>query len=59
MGFEPFMKWGFDFMGLIKPVVRHTENQYIIVVTDYITKWVEVKALYDNMVKNIVKFIYE
>jgi hypothetical protein len=59
MGFEPIMKWGLDFMGIVKPVVRYTENQYIIVVIDYITKWVEVQALCDNMAKNIVKFIYE
>jgi len=59
MAFEPFMKWGFDFMGLVKPVARYTGNQYIIVATDYTTKWVKAKTVCDNTTKNIVKFIYE
>jgi hypothetical protein len=27
MTFEPFMKWGFDFMGLVKLTTRYTRNQ--------------------------------
>ncbi len=59
MAFEPFMKWGFDFMGLVKPTTRYTGNQYIIVSTDYITKWVESKASRDKIAKSTAKFIYE
>jgi len=59
MAFELFMKWGFDFMGLVKPTTRYIGNQYIIISIDYFTKWVESKASHDNIAKNIVKFIYE
>jgi hypothetical protein len=51
MAFEPFMKWGFDFMGLVKLTSRYIKNQYIIITTNYTTKWAEMKALRDNMTK--------
>ena len=44
---------GLDFMGPFIPGMAQTCNQNILVATDYYTKWVEAKALWDNM-KNIL-----
>ncbi len=53
------MKQGLDFKGLVKLATRYTRNQYIIVSTNYTTKWVEAKTLHENTTKNITKFISE
>jgi hypothetical protein len=56
---EPFMKWGLDFIGSIKPSRRLTWKIYILVITYYATKWVEAKALKTNIVIVTSRFLYE
>ena len=51
------MKWGLDVMGPFKKV-NQRRNKYIIVATDYVTKWTEAKALRDNNAKSITWFLF-
>ena len=53
---EPFEKWALDFIGPISPMSRN--KKYILVCTDYVTKWVEAKALFRGTKKLVVEFIY-
>src|SRR5436305_12197554 len=54
---EPFERIGIDFIGSLEKTRRG--NRYILVTTDYLTKWPEAKAMKDATVTNVVKFIYE
>ena len=54
---EPFERIGIDFVGPLEKTRRR--NRYILVVTDYLTKWPEAKAMKDATATNVVKFIYE
>ena len=55
---EPFMKWGLDFVGLVKKT-RHTRKRYILVATDYATKWIEARALRTNSAQETAQLLYE
>ncbi|GJT41932.1 reverse transcriptase domain-containing protein [Tanacetum coccineum] len=51
---EIFDIWGIDFMG---PFPSSKGNKYIIVAVDYLSKWVEAKALPINDARVVVKFL--
>nr|GEX38261.1 reverse transcriptase domain-containing protein [Tanacetum cinerariifolium] len=51
---EIFDVWGIDFMG---PFPSSRENKYILVAVDYLSKWVEVKALPTNAARVVFKFL--
>ncbi|GJW07487.1 reverse transcriptase domain-containing protein [Tanacetum coccineum] len=51
---EIFDLWGTDFMG---PFPSSRGNKYILVAVDYLSKWVEAKALPTNDARVVVKFL--
>nr|GEV58301.1 reverse transcriptase domain-containing protein [Tanacetum cinerariifolium] len=51
---EIFDIWGIDFMG---PFPSSKGNKYILVTVDYLSKWVEAKALPTNDARVVVKFL--
>lgn len=53
----PFNKWGLDFVGPIDP--SSNGKSYILVCTDYVTKWVEVKEFKHARDNKVEKLLYE
>nr|GEY35111.1 reverse transcriptase domain-containing protein [Tanacetum cinerariifolium] len=51
---EIFDVWGINFMG---PFPRLKGNKYILVAVNYLSKWVEAKALPTNDARVVVKFL--
>nr|GEU93601.1 reverse transcriptase domain-containing protein [Tanacetum cinerariifolium] len=51
---EIFDVWGIDFMG---PFPNSKRNKYILIAVDYLSKWVEAKALPTNDARIVVKFL--
>nr|GFA32388.1 reverse transcriptase domain-containing protein [Tanacetum cinerariifolium] len=51
---EIFDVWGINFMG---PFPSSKGNKYILMVFDYLSKWVEAKALPTNDARVVVKFV--
>ena len=54
-----FEKWGIDLVVPIKPPSRYGKKQYILVASEYVTKWAETLATKTDDAKTVAKFLYE
>ena len=54
---EPFERWALDFVGPINP--SSNQKSYILVATEYVTKWVEAIALPRAIEETVINFIFE
>jgi len=54
---EPFSKIGIDIVGPLP--LTENGNKYIIVATDYMTKWPEARAIPQATAQQVARFIYE
>jgi hypothetical protein len=53
----PFEKWGINLMGPL-PMTRR-EHRFIVVATNYLTKFAEVRALKSLVKHEVARFLYE
>jgi hypothetical protein len=53
----PFEKWGIDLMGPLSMTRRG--HQFIVVTTDYLTKFAEVRVLKSLVKHEVARFLYE
>jgi hypothetical protein len=54
---EPFERRALDFFGPFNP--KSNQKAYILVATDYMTKWIEVVALSNETEEAFIKFLFE
>jgi hypothetical protein len=54
----PLEVWGIDYIGPITPTSSKL-NRYIVVATEYLTKWAEAKAVKEDDGKQTAIFLYE
>ncbi len=53
----PFEKWGIDLMGPLPMTMRG--HRFIVIATDYLTKFAEVRALKSLVKQEVTQFLYE
>ena len=51
----PFMQWGLD---VVEPLPQaQPQLHFLLVATDYFTKWIEIISLFEVSIQQIVKFL--
>ncbi|CAM6104288.1 unnamed protein product [Calypogeia fissa] len=55
----PFEKWGIDYIGPITPVMPSRRSRYVLLATDYATKWVEARATKKDDAQTTTRFMFE
>ena len=56
---QEFDKWAVDFVGPINPLGKRTGAQYIITMTDYLTRWAKAVLVKDCTTTTATKFLYD
>jgi hypothetical protein len=56
---KEFKKWAIDFVGPINPPGKHTGVRYIIIVTEYLTRWAEARVVKDCSATTATCFIFD
>jgi hypothetical protein len=54
----PFRGWGLDFIGEVHPE-SFKGHQFILVATDYFTKWIEAVPLRNITHREVISFLHE
>jgi transposase InsO family protein len=59
MNLQAFEKWAIDFVGPINPPGKRIGERYIIIATEYLTKWVEARVVKDCSATTAARFIFD
>lgn len=54
-----FEKWGLDFIGPINPPTQRANAKYILVATDFVTKWTKAKLMRQCDTRSTARFLYK
>ena len=57
LAFDVFEKWGIDAMGPLPNTGKG--KSYILTSVDYLSRWVEARAVKQITAKDVAKFVYE
>jgi hypothetical protein len=59
MTLQSFEKWAMYFVGPINPPRKHTGARYIIIVTEYLTRWAEEREVKYCSATTVAHFIFD